>query len=220
MRRDASAMSIGCSGIGNGPGDAADSHSSVHAERSWRAGLPVRLRERSVSDDVAARNFSLTNGWVSASAVVSHTEPHHTPSAPSASAAAICRPVADPTGGEHRDRRHRVDDLGDQHHRADLAGVPAGLVTLGDHEVDAGGDVTHGVRRLAGQRGDLDALLVRSRDHVRRRCAERVDDQLDRVAEGDVHQRDGLVVGHRRAVVARLAAALAPPTAVARRSGA
>lgn len=54
-----------------------------------RAGLPVIERDRTVSDDVAARNFSLTTGTVSASSVVSHTDPHHTPSAPSASAAAI-----------------------------------------------------------------------------------------------------------------------------------
>ena len=110
--------------------------------------------------------------------------------------------VADATGGQHRHRGDGVDDLGDQHHRADLAGVPAGLVALGDHEVDAGGDVAHGVRRLAGERGDLDALGVGPLDHVGRRRAERVDDQLDRVGEGHVHQRHGLVVGHRCGVVA------------------
>ena len=30
-----------------------------------------------------------------------------------------------------------VDDLGHQHHRRDLAGVAAGLVALGDDDVDA-----------------------------------------------------------------------------------
>ena len=49
-----------------------------------------------MSADVAARNFSLTTGCVSASSVVSHTEPHHTPSAPRARAAAIWRPSAIP----------------------------------------------------------------------------------------------------------------------------
>ena len=53
-------------------------------------------RDRSVSDEVAARNFSFTTGCVSASSVVSHTEPVHTPWAPSAIAAAICRPRAMP----------------------------------------------------------------------------------------------------------------------------
>ncbi|GKU48006.1 hypothetical protein NJB14194_46230, partial [Mycobacterium montefiorense] len=38
----------------------------------------------------------MTTGSVSASSVVSQTEPHHTPSAPSASAAAIWRPRAIP----------------------------------------------------------------------------------------------------------------------------
>ena len=61
-----------------------------------RAGLPVNERDRTVSDEVAARNLSLTTGIVSASSVVSQTEPHHTPSAPSASAAAIWRPRAIP----------------------------------------------------------------------------------------------------------------------------
>ncbi len=61
-----------------------------------RAGFPVRDRDRIVSRELASRNFSLTAGWVSASSVVSHTEPHHTPSAPSARAAAIWRPLAMP----------------------------------------------------------------------------------------------------------------------------
>ena len=61
-----------------------------------RAGLPVSERDRTVSLDAAARNFCFTTGWVSASSVVSHTDPHHTPSAPSAIAAAIWRPFPMP----------------------------------------------------------------------------------------------------------------------------
>ena len=38
-----------CSGIGNGGGASAFSHSSVHALRSMRAGLPVSERDRMVS---------------------------------------------------------------------------------------------------------------------------------------------------------------------------
>ena len=57
-----------------------------------RACFPVSDRDRIVSAEVAARNFSFTTGWVSASSVVSHTDPHHTPWAPSAIAAAIWRP--------------------------------------------------------------------------------------------------------------------------------
>ena len=50
---------------------------------------------------------------MSLSATVSQIDPVHTPCAPSASAAAIWRPRADPAGGEHRHvGPDRVDDLG------------------------------------------------------------------------------------------------------------
>ena len=111
-----------------------------------------------MSADVAARNFSFTTGCVSASSVVSHTEPHHTPCAPSASDAADLPAVADAARGEHRRRRHGVDDLGDEHHRADLAGVAAGLVALGDDDVDAGVLLALGVLRLADEAGDDHAV--------------------------------------------------------------
>ena len=47
-------------------------------------------------------------------------------------------PVRDPAGGEHRDRRHRVDDLGDERHRTDPArhALAARLAPLCDHDVD------------------------------------------------------------------------------------
>src|SRR5436190_607845 len=96
MRAWASATSALCSGIGSGSGVSGRPHSSVHGERSMRAGLPVSERDRTVSADDAARNFSFTTGSVSASSVVSHTDPHHTPSAPRARAAASCRPRAIP----------------------------------------------------------------------------------------------------------------------------
>src|SRR6185369_112154 len=89
MRRCASPISMLCSGIGSGCGASASFHASVQALRSMRAGFPVSDFDRSVSADEAARNFSRITGDVSDSFVVSHTEPHHTPSAPSASAAAI-----------------------------------------------------------------------------------------------------------------------------------
>ena len=49
-----------------------------------------------MSDRPAFRNFSFTIGCVSASSVVSQTEPHHTPSAPSASEAVTWRPLPIP----------------------------------------------------------------------------------------------------------------------------
>ena len=49
-----------------------------------------------MSRDVAASIFCTVCGAVSASSVVSHTEPVHAPSAPIATAAAICLPVTMP----------------------------------------------------------------------------------------------------------------------------
>jgi NAD(P)H-dependent flavin oxidoreductase YrpB (nitropropane dioxygenase family) len=68
----------------------------LQGERSCRVYLPVRLRERTVCRELAERNFSLITGAVSASAVVSHTEPVQAPSAPIAIQAAICLPVTMP----------------------------------------------------------------------------------------------------------------------------
>jgi hypothetical protein len=87
---------IDCSGIGNGLGAPSSSHASVQAERSWRQNFPVRDFDRIVLRDVAASSFSLTTGDVSASGVVSQTEPVHAPAAPIAMHAAICRPVTIP----------------------------------------------------------------------------------------------------------------------------
>src|SRR5215831_14139152 len=77
------------SGIGSGSGASGDCHASVHAERSWRVYLPVRERERTVWRELAASIFSFTIGLVSASIVVSHTDPVHAPAAPIAMHAAI-----------------------------------------------------------------------------------------------------------------------------------
>jgi len=92
MRVVASAVSRNWSGMGSAPGDEGSSHASVHRVRSWRAGFPVIERERTVSRAVACSTFFMATGWRSLSVVASQTEPIHAPSAPSASAAAICRP--------------------------------------------------------------------------------------------------------------------------------
>ena len=98
----------------------------------------------------------MTTGWVSASSVVSHTEPVHTPWAPERHGRRHLAAPGDAAGGQHRAGRHGVDDLGDEHHGGDLAGVAAGLVALGHDDVDAGGHVALGVLALAGQGGDGD----------------------------------------------------------------
>ena len=87
---------IPCNGIGSGSGASLLLQASDQADCNWRVGLPVRLRERTVFADDAYSIFSFTVGIVSASLVVSQTEPHHTPAAPIAMQAAICRPVAIP----------------------------------------------------------------------------------------------------------------------------
>ncbi len=166
MRASASPTRIICSGIASGSGLAGSAHSSVHDERSWRAGLPVFARERSVSADVAARNFSLTTGCVSASSVVSHTEPHHTPWAPSASAAATWRPSAMPPAASTGVGATASTTCGHQDHRADLPGVPTGLGALGDDQVDAGGLLALGVDDGPDEAGDQDAAVVGLGDEV------------------------------------------------------
>src|SRR6478752_10204970 len=90
--RLAYALRMNCRGIGRVPGDSGASHASVHAVRSCRAGLPVKARDRTVSLDVAFNNLSVTTPDDSFSATVSQIEPVHTPAAPRAIAAAICRP--------------------------------------------------------------------------------------------------------------------------------
>ena len=62
-----------------------------------RHGLPVHERERTVSR-LRGRRGSAPSApaATSASSTVSHSEPVHTPCAPIASAAAICRPVPMP----------------------------------------------------------------------------------------------------------------------------
>ena len=102
----------------------------------------MRPAERTVSRDVAASIFCTVCGAVSASSVVSHTDPVHAPAAPIATAAAICLPGDDAAGGQHGHvlpgRLDGVHHLGDQHQRGHLAAVPAGLGALRDDQVDAG----------------------------------------------------------------------------------
>ena len=96
MRPSAGSLTSCCKGMGSGSGLSGPCQASVQADRSWRVYLPVRLRERTVWREFAASIFSFTAGAVSASAVVSHTEPHQAPAAPIAITAAICRPVTMP----------------------------------------------------------------------------------------------------------------------------
>ena len=97
MEANASRLMMLCSGIGSAPGlSGSRSHASVQTERNCRAGFPVRPRERTASREEAAIIFSRKISVVSDSTVASHTEPVHTPAAPIAMQAAICRPVMMP----------------------------------------------------------------------------------------------------------------------------
>jgi hypothetical protein len=89
--------------------------------------------------------------------VISQAEPIQTPTA-----------AADPARRKHRHlAANRVDDLRDEHHAGDLAGMPARLITLGHHDVHPAGHVAAGVVRLAGQRGHQHAAVVGLADDVR-----------------------------------------------------
>src|SRR5215469_5105443 len=78
------------SGMGSAPGlFGLRSQASVQAERSWRAGLPVRVFTRTASRLDASIIFSRKISLVSLSRVASHTEPVQTPAAPIAMQAAI-----------------------------------------------------------------------------------------------------------------------------------
>ena len=106
---------------------------------------------------------------------------------------------------EHRDRRHRVDDLRDEDHRGDLAGVAAGLGALGDDDVGAGGRVAGGVDRRPAEGGDEDVFLMRALDQIGRWRSERRRDEADVVGEGDIEQGRDLVRRDRQAVPGALA---------------
>ena len=94
----------------------------------------------------------------------------------------------DAAGGEHRDVvADRVDDLGHEDHRGDLAAVAAGLRALGDDDVDALGDLPLGVLLRPHQRADDHAGVVRGLDDVGRRRPERVHEHLHaRMRERDL----------------------------------
>ena len=85
--------------------------------------------------------------------------------------------MRDPSGREHGRRLHGLDHLRPQHHRADLAGVAAGLGPLCHHDVDADVAVLLRVARAAGERRHQHAVVVRGVDDVLRRRPQRIDQQ-------------------------------------------
>ena len=93
--------------------------------------------------------------------------PIHTPSAPRASGRGEAAPVEDAARGDDRDLlADGVDDLGNERHRGDRAGMATGLGALGDDEVAPAGDGGDGVADLAAHRGDDDPGVVQRVDDV------------------------------------------------------
>ncbi len=77
--------------------------------------------------------------------------------------------VEDAASGDDRDLlADGVDDLRDEGHRGDRAGVSTGLGALGDDEVAAAGDRADGMAHLAAHRGDDDPGVVEGVDDVPR----------------------------------------------------
>ena len=128
------------------PGPSGRSHSSVQVVRSMRAGLPVM---RPGPDGVAGAGARGTcpsrHGGVSASSVVSHTDPHHTPSAPRAIPAASWRPLAMPPAASTGSGPTASTTSGTSTIVAIEPGVATGLGALGDDQVGAGLGVLDGV---------------------------------------------------------------------------
>ena len=117
--------------------------------------------------------------------------------------------VGDAAGCEHGGRRHGVDDLGHEHHRADLAGVATGLGALGDDQVDAGGTLALGVDDRADEAGDEDVTVVGLGHEVVGRRTEGVGDETDLlVRPDDVEQRPPALVGEPHQLVAATASIL------------
>ena len=77
--------------------------------------------------------------------------------------------VEDPAGRDDRHPvAHRVDDLGDERQRRDLAGVTTGLGALRDDDVATGLDRGDRVADLPAHRQHEHRVLVAERDHVAR----------------------------------------------------
>ncbi len=96
----------------------------------------------------------------------------------------------DATRTEHGDV-DGIDDLGDQHHRADLTGVATRLRPLGDDDVDPCGLMTLGVLRTPGERTDQPPLLLDAVDQELRRRPECVGDEGGPVSERDLQLGPG-----------------------------
>ena len=170
--------------------------------RSWRAGLPVSDRERTVSRDVAASSFSVTSGAMSLSATVSQIDPVHAPCAPIAIAAAIWLPRPMPPAASTGVSGPTASITSGQSTTDEMSPVwPPASVPWATMMSTPFSLCFSACRGAARQRGDRDAVLVRGLHHLGRRRAERVHEQRHRVLERDVHLREPGGVGPAEQVV-------------------
>ena len=142
-----------------------------------------------MSDDARGQELLLDHRRVSASSVVSHTEPHHTPSAPRASAAAIWRPRAMPPAASTGTGATASTTSGTSTIVATSPVWPPASVPCATIRSTPAAACRRACCGGAGQRGDQHVVVVGPLNEVRRRRPERAGDQPDVVGEGDVEQR-------------------------------
>ncbi len=157
-----------------------------------------------MSPDPAARNFFFTTSPVSASSVVSHTEPHQTPCAPRAIAAATWRPVPMPPAPSTGVGCSASTTCGTSTIVAMVpvwppASPPCAMTRSTPIACDRFACST--VPARAATFTPRECARV---DEVGARGAERAGDQAHRVAERDVEQLVALLRRHRQPAGARL----------------
>ena len=148
-----------------------------------------------MSAEVASRYACKTAGLELLSAVVSQSDPSHAPCRAQCERGRDLTAAADAARREDRHRRNRVDDFGYEHHRGDLARVPARFVALRNDDVDAVVHVPLRVHRFACERRDFDAVFVCAVDDVLGRRTERIRNEFDRVRERNVNVSLRHIVG-------------------------
>ena len=96
-----------------------------------------------------------------------------------------------PPRAQDRRWRHRVYNLRDQHHAADVPGVAASLVGLGDDDINLSILMAHSMAPFTGQGADENAFFVCRLNHIGGRGAERADQKPGLVLQGNINDPPG-----------------------------
>ena len=216
--RLASACSMPCSGMGSGPGAPSRSQASVHAVRSWRAGLPVIDRR--------AHGVARRRGEQLLQRPAAACPPRRRSARSSRSTHPARRaPAPRPSGGRCRCRRRRAPGRRDP--TASTTSGTSTIVEISPQWPPASVpcatmmstpllDLLLRVARRAHERADQHAVLVGGVDDLLRRRAERVHEQLHvgcLERDLDLHR----ALGRRRRGRRRSCGAARPPSATAAR---